>query len=65
MTRTRRAVIAVAAVLAALLVLSIAQGAFRTWTMWDYVGWWVLLPVAVLLPISLALFLIRAFGKRD
>lgn len=65
MTRTRRAQIAAVVVLAALLVLSIAQGAFRTWTMWDYVGWWVLLPIAVLLPVTLALLLIRLLGRRD
>ena len=55
----------VAAVMAGLLVWSIAQGAFRDWGMWDYIGWWVLLPVAVLLPISLALFVFRALTKRD
>lgn len=56
---------AVGIVLAALLVLSIAQGAFRDWRMWDYLGWWVLLPIAVLLPVTLALLLIRLLSRRD
>lgn len=64
MTRSRRVQIAAAVALAALLVLSIAQGAFRDWTMWDYIGWWVLLPVAVLLPVSLVVFLVRAFNRQ-
>lgn len=61
----RRIQIGAAVVLAALLALSIAQGAFRDWTMWDYIGWWVLLPICVLLPVSLVVFLIRAWEKRD
>jgi len=63
--KTRRTQLVVGVVLAALLVWSIAQGAFRDWGMWDYIGWWVLLPVAVLLPISLALFVFRVLTKRD
>lgn len=65
MTKSRRVQTAAAVVLAALLVLSIAQGAFRDWTMWDYVGWWVLLPVCVLLPVTLALLLIRLLSRRN
>jgi hypothetical protein len=64
MTRSRQVQIAAAVALAALVVLSIAQGAFRDWTMWDYIGWWVLLPVAVLLPTALVVFLVRAFSRR-
>lgn len=63
--KSRRTQIVVGAALAALLAWSIAQGAFRDWGMWDYIGWWVLLPVAVLLPISLALFVFRVLTKRD
>lgn len=51
--------------LVVLLVLSISQGAFTTWGQWDYIGWWVLLPLAVLLPVSLVTYLARAWGKRD
>lgn len=47
-----------------LLAVSIAQGAFRDWTMWDYIGWWVLLPLAVLLPVALVTYLVRTWGKR-
>lgn len=63
--KSRRTQLGAAGVaLAVLLVWSIAQGAFRDWGMWDYIGWWVLLPVAALLPISLALFVIRALSRR-
>jgi uncharacterized membrane protein len=65
MRRSLRAQALAAVAVLALLVLSIAQGAFRDWTMWDYIGWWVLLPLAVLLPVALVVFLVRAVGKRD
>jgi len=64
MTKTRRAQIAVVAALVVALVASVAAGAFRTWTMWDYVGWWVLLPIAVMGPIALALGLIRLLSRK-
>jgi hypothetical protein len=63
--KSRRTQIVAGAVLLVLLVLSISQGAFTTWGQWDYIGWWVLLPVAVLLPVTLALLLIRLLSRRD
>ena len=51
--------------LVAVLVVSISQGAFRTWDGFDYFGWWVALPLLLLLFATLVTFLARAWGKRD
>jgi phosphate/sulfate permease len=63
--KSRRTQLVVAVVLAGLLVWSIADGALRTWGQWDYIGWWVLLPLFVLLVAALVTFLARAWGKRS
>lgn len=64
--KSRPAQIAAAATLAGLLVWSIASGAFRNWDVFDYLGWWVVVPLLVLLFASLVTYLVRAWGpKRD
>jgi uncharacterized integral membrane protein len=60
--KSRRTQLVGAGVLVLLLAVSIWQGAFRDWTGFDYIGWWVLLPLAVLLFASLVTFLARAWG---
>lgn len=62
--KSRRTQLVAGALLVAVLAFSISEGAFRDWVMWDYIGWWVLLPLAVLLPAALITFLARAWGKR-
>lgn len=63
--KARRTQVVAGVVLAGLLAWSVADGAFRTWGQWDYIGWWVLVPLLVLLFATLITFLMRTWGKRD
>jgi uncharacterized membrane protein len=64
--KSRRTLVVAVVVVAVLLVVSISQGAFRTWDGFDYFGWWVALPLLLLVFAALITFLARAWGtKRD
>src|SRR5688500_7497980 len=60
--KSRRTQLVGAAVLFVLLAVSIWQGAFRDWHVFDYIGWWVALPLLVLLFATLVTYLVRAWG---
>lgn len=63
--KSRRTRVVAAVVLVVLLVVSISQGAFRTWDGFDYFGWWVALPMLVMAFAALVTFLMRAWGKSE
>jgi hypothetical protein len=63
--KARRTQVVVGVALAVFLVLSITQGAFRTWDGFDYFGWWVALPLLLLVFAALITFLARAWGGKS
>lgn len=60
--KSRRTQLAAVVVLALLLAVSIWQGAFRNWDTFDYIGWWVVLPLLVLSAATLVTYLVRSWG---